>query len=209
MLSVRGPGKSFSLWLTPEHDFECGKLSWTDFACNGWHHFKNHFLFDNPWFWFWLNKSPGKLISSKSHKWKKMIDSVMSLLFWGNQKLKWFWNQVTRNNSHLNWLPGGRKLRKDWRNREAWTHTQLVAQFLSWILMFVPWVKIIIAMTVAILLPDDEFVPEEVNSCTKVWLGRCNRLWIWGKYWSEQNESLICQLHRRHQISLASRSNEL
>ena len=68
-------------------------------------------------------------------------------------------------------------------------HTQLVPQFLSWILMFVPWVKIIIATTVSILLPDDEFVPEEVNSCTKVWLGRCNRLCIWGKARSEQNES--------------------
>ena len=96
-----------------------------------WQVFLNRFCFDNPWFWFWFNKSPGKLITSKcTHKWKKIIDSVMSHLFWGNQKLKWFWNQVTRNTSHLNWLPGDRKLRKDRRNREAWTHTISTSLFI-------------------------------------------------------------------------------
>ena len=116
----------------------------------------------------------------------------MSLLFevikpcWKNLKI------LRGNDSRLRLLPGGRKLRKEWSNREAWTHTISTSVF-------------IFNFEVCSLsrdnycnasVPTPNFASsrwifsEDVNCCTKVFLERHDRLCIWGKTLSGMKRKL-------------------
>ena len=76
-----------------------------------------------------FDKFQWKFITSQfTHKWKKRSLTLSCAFCF--EVIKTCWKIKTMLKSSLQLLPGGWWLRKDWRNRDAWTHKNSTSVFL-------------------------------------------------------------------------------